>query len=594
MKAKNIKEGTSGYSRSLPYQNYKSLFTLVEGDDEIAGGKADDLTPGDIAKKHNVKTEVIKKQLEKGKKVEMEHTNIPKLSKEISMDHLEEIPKYYDKLADMEKKALKEELRAKKVNESESINVIEILLGFFLYQALADVPLKEWPAYFAENAKSILIDFVRFANNYRYNIDAQMLEYKFDNLLQKVFKNQKSSVNESVFKAKTPGELKSNKDVIDYLRKLRNKLSNLSGYHPGDDSPYGGTVKDSRASLRSSISKIEDLILTPEQKEKKLAQQHKASEKRHVKQIKTWDEKAKMLKTITPKQKAINELINLINWRKDIKKYSNSRKEIIKLTKQIEDLKSQWDLRSYDLRRQKEYDPYYDDVNEAKKKPTSKKGKDKKFKKVMGEFGKGELKPYHAKKKLKSKKQDGSKKEHKQALAIAFSEAGMKKESVNEARNKLDIQNDPRFKQYFQVAYSELIKNGLNSEQIGEVFDDRENKNMLFVMYHQNVYPTRWLDDLDYNMIQTDIAQPFHESSSVAVGYYSGGMITPRSQKNAAKREKMEKFKKATEPEGDNGEVEEEMVHPDDKIGNMMLKKMDVPQPFYSKGNKVHQKKVDK
>jgi len=350
MKAKNIKEGTSGYSRSLPYQNYKSLFTLVEGDDEITGGRADNLSTKDLAKKHGVKPKVIKDQLKKGQKVEMEHTNKPKLSKEIASDHVEEIPDYYDRLEDMESRALK--------------------------------------------------------------------------------------------------------------------------------------------------------------------------------------------------------------------------------------------------------------VNESKKKP------------------------------------------------------------LNEL-NKVALSKDPRFQQYFQVIFSELIKRGLTGDQIGEVFDDRENKNTLFVMYSQDFYPTKWLDDLDYSMIATDIAQPFHESesifksksnieavliaiekelksnqgtfdpiipsrelrvlknilindgeldkhhqkyynkllklyknqlaesSSVAVGYYSGGVISPRSQKNDAKREKMEKFKDATEPEGEHGEVEEEMVHPDDKIGNMMLKKMDVPQPFTSnKKGEVHQKKV--
>jgi len=57
----------------------------------------------------------------------------------------------------------------------------------------------------------------------------------------------------------------------------------------------------------------------------------------------------------------------------------------------------------------------------------SKKKSPLKFKKVMKEFGKGKLKPYHSDSALKSKEQNGSKKEHKQALAIAFSEAGMKK-----------------------------------------------------------------------------------------------------------------------------------------------------------------------
>lgn len=426
MQAKKINEGTSGYSRSLPYQNYKSLFTLVEGDDEISGGRADDLTPEDIAKKHNVKTKAIKRQLDMGEKIEMEHTDKPKLSKEIASDHVEEIPDYYDRLKDMEAKALK-------VNE------------------------------------------------------------------------------ESIFKAKTPEELRSNQEFQDHLERLQNKLSNLSGYHPQDDSPYGGSIKDSRAYLRNKIKDLKDLITTPEQQEKKWEQRKRASDKRHAKQSLAWDEKEKKLKTITSKQKAINKLIDLISWRQYLRKHNSSLKERKKLSIKIEDLKAHWNLKSYDLRRQKEYDPAYDDsiVNEAKKKPTTKKGKDKKFKKVMGEFGKGELKPYRAKKTLKSKKQKGSKKDHKQALAIAFSEAGMS------------------------------------------------------------------------------------ESSSVAVGYFSGSVISPKDQRRDAKTEKIAKFKKANKESEE--ELEEEMVHPDDKIGNAMLKKMKVPQPFTSnKKGEVHQKKVDK
>ena len=68
-------------------------------------------------------------------------------------------------------------------------------------------------------------------------------------------------------------------------------------------------------------------------------------------------------------------------------------------------------------------------VNEAKKTPTTKKGKDAKFRKVMGEFGKGKLR-------------SGSKKgpkvtDQKQAVAIAFSESGQSKnESVLYSRAK--------------------------------------------------------------------------------------------------------------------------------------------------------------
>ena len=42
------------------------------------------------------------KQLGKGRKVEMEHTNDPDLAREIAMDHLTEDPDYYKKLEVME------------------------------------------------------------------------------------------------------------------------------------------------------------------------------------------------------------------------------------------------------------------------------------------------------------------------------------------------------------------------------------------------------------------------------------------------------------------------------------------------------------
>lgn len=48
-----------------------------------------------------------KSQIEKGKKVEMEHTDNPEIAKDITMDHLEEYDDYYIGLEHMEK-ALKE------------------------------------------------------------------------------------------------------------------------------------------------------------------------------------------------------------------------------------------------------------------------------------------------------------------------------------------------------------------------------------------------------------------------------------------------------------------------------------------------------
>lgn len=61
-------------------------------------------TPEEIAEKHGVDVEVINDQIEKGMKVEKEHTSDEKLAREIALDHLLEMPDYYDKLEEMEKK----------------------------------------------------------------------------------------------------------------------------------------------------------------------------------------------------------------------------------------------------------------------------------------------------------------------------------------------------------------------------------------------------------------------------------------------------------------------------------------------------------
>lgn len=76
--------------------------------DHFKGGLADDLTPKDIADKHGVPLKQIQTQIDKGVKVELEHTNSKDKAKEIAMDHLYEDPKYYDALDDMENKRKKE------------------------------------------------------------------------------------------------------------------------------------------------------------------------------------------------------------------------------------------------------------------------------------------------------------------------------------------------------------------------------------------------------------------------------------------------------------------------------------------------------
>jgi hypothetical protein len=55
-------------------------------------------SPEEIAKKHGVPVKQIQAQLKKGIEVEMEHTKDKKVSREIALDHLLELPDYYDRL----------------------------------------------------------------------------------------------------------------------------------------------------------------------------------------------------------------------------------------------------------------------------------------------------------------------------------------------------------------------------------------------------------------------------------------------------------------------------------------------------------------
>lgn len=79
--------------------------------EKLKGGKSDGKTLDDLIKKYlkgnKTRSEVekqLKTQLNKGVKVEMEHTSNKVKAKEIAMDHLFEDPKYYDKLEKIETK----------------------------------------------------------------------------------------------------------------------------------------------------------------------------------------------------------------------------------------------------------------------------------------------------------------------------------------------------------------------------------------------------------------------------------------------------------------------------------------------------------
>jgi hypothetical protein len=78
----------------------KKFNLIAEG---ILNGLAKNKTLEDIAKKHKVKLQTIKKELMMGLKVEKEHTDSKLTAKKIAMDHLVEDPYYYTKLKKMER-----------------------------------------------------------------------------------------------------------------------------------------------------------------------------------------------------------------------------------------------------------------------------------------------------------------------------------------------------------------------------------------------------------------------------------------------------------------------------------------------------------
>jgi hypothetical protein len=75
---------------------------------ELRGGEADGMDVNDIAEKHEVSSDQIEEQLEKGMEVEKEHSDDPAIREEISLDHLTEHEKYYDYLEEAENKFKKD------------------------------------------------------------------------------------------------------------------------------------------------------------------------------------------------------------------------------------------------------------------------------------------------------------------------------------------------------------------------------------------------------------------------------------------------------------------------------------------------------
>jgi hypothetical protein len=97
-----------------------------ENKNKLVGGKADNLTPKDIANNFKVSVKYIKDQIKQGKKIESEHTDDTEKQTEIVMDHLSEFPDYYKRIKKMEKEAKKH--WGEKLNLNETKVLIKNLL----------------------------------------------------------------------------------------------------------------------------------------------------------------------------------------------------------------------------------------------------------------------------------------------------------------------------------------------------------------------------------------------------------------------------------------------------------------------------------
>lgn len=102
-------------------------------------------TPARLAKKHGVPLTQIMQQLIKGIRVELEHTTDKKLAKEIALDHLAELPDYYDRLQ-----------RAETNESTDSSGMIDQFVDFCAdHLGLAQRPqvkIKRDPAWSERNA----------------------------------------------------------------------------------------------------------------------------------------------------------------------------------------------------------------------------------------------------------------------------------------------------------------------------------------------------------------------------------------------------------------------------------------------------------
>ena len=164
--------------------------------DEALGlkeGISKNMSAEDIAKKHGVSVSKIKAQLAKGIKVEKEHTKDEKKAERIALDHLFEIPNYYDKLAKMEKSALKES------NKTLKESLVKYA-GFYIDKEGDDVdvsPMTEWDDMYPPKEDKLAIRKL-VKNTKFYGMTIAQAKKKIDSIISNYWEEKRKTTKESL------------------------------------------------------------------------------------------------------------------------------------------------------------------------------------------------------------------------------------------------------------------------------------------------------------------------------------------------------------------------------------------------------------
>ena len=87
-----------GRNKDFRFQDTMIREPKTMNEDKLKGGKADNLSTGEIAKHHDISVEKLRDELKAGVEDEKEHTNDDSKAKEIAQDHLMSNAEYYSKL----------------------------------------------------------------------------------------------------------------------------------------------------------------------------------------------------------------------------------------------------------------------------------------------------------------------------------------------------------------------------------------------------------------------------------------------------------------------------------------------------------------